>query len=104
VRIDIDPDGKGCTKVWANYEVASTVSGKLSTRNGLLYLYTRKMENNVDVYYFTAMDFRTGQVVWEKKVGSGFRFDHYYEALLLGPDATIFMGVYDGLVTIRDSR
>jgi hypothetical protein len=103
-RIDIDPDGKGCTKVWVNQEVASTVSGKLSTRNGLIYIYTRKMENNVDVYYMTALDFYTGAVVWEKKVGSGYSFDNFYEALLLGPDETIFMGVYDGLVTVRDSR
>jgi len=103
-RIDINPDGKGCTKVWTNQEVASTVSGKLSTRNGLIYIYTRKMENNVDVYYMTALDWRTGEVVWEKKVGSGFGFDHFYEALLLGPDETIFMGVYDGLVSIRDSK
>jgi glucose dehydrogenase len=58
----------------------------------------------VDVYYLTALDFRTGAVVWEKKVGSGYSFDHFYEALLLGPDETIFMGVYDGLVTIQDSR
>ena len=103
-RIDIDPNGKGCTKVWSNQEVASTVSGKLSTRNGLVYIYSRKMENNVDVYYLTALDFRTGAVVWEKKVGSGYSFDHFYEALLLGSDETIFMGVYDGLVTIRDSK
>jgi hypothetical protein len=103
-RIDIDPDGKGCTKVWSNQEVASTVSGKLSTRNGLIYIYARKMENNVDVYYLTALDFRTGKVVWEKKVGSGYKFDHFYEALLLGPDETIFIGVYDGLVSIRDSK
>ena len=102
-RIDIDPDGKGCTKVWTNPQVASTVSGKLSTRNGLIYVYTRKMENNVDVYYQSALDFRTGAVVWEVKVGSGYNFDHFYEALLLGPDETIFMGVYDGMVTIRDA-
>jgi outer membrane protein assembly factor BamB len=102
-RIDINPDGRGCTKVWSNHEVASTVSGKLSTRNGLIYVYTRKMEGNVDVYYQSALDFRTGEVVWEVKVGSGYNFDNFYEALLLGPDETIYMGVYDGMVAIKDA-
>jgi hypothetical protein len=36
----------------------------------------------LDVYYLTALDFRTGEVVWEKQVGTGFTFDHHYGALL----------------------
>ena len=102
-RIDINPNGKGCTKVWSNTDVASTISGKLSTRNGLVYIYTRKMENNLDVYYLTALDFRTGEVVWEKQVGTGFTFDHWYTALLVGPDETVYAGLYGGLISIRDT-
>jgi outer membrane protein assembly factor BamB len=103
-RIDINPNGKGCTKVWSNPDVASTVSGKLSTQTGLIYIYARKMENNLDVYYLTALDFRTGEVVWEKKVGAGFAFDHFYTALLVGPDETIYAGLFGGLAAIRDGR
>jgi hypothetical protein len=62
------------------------------------------MENNIDVYYLIALGFSTGAVVWEKILGSGYSFDHFYETLMLGPDETIYMGVYDGLVTIRDSQ
>jgi hypothetical protein len=102
-RIDINPNGKGCTKVWSNPDVASTISGKLSTRTGLIYIYARKMENNLDVYYLTALDFRTGEVVWEKKVGAGFAFDHYYTALLVGPDETVYGGLYGGLISVRDT-
>jgi len=102
-RIDINPNGKGCTKVWSNPDVASTISGKLSTRTGLIYIYARKMENNLDVYYLTALDFRTGEVVWEKKVGAGFAFDHYYTALLVGPEETVYLGLYGGLISIRDT-
>ena len=51
-RIDIDPDGKGCHKVWTNLEVATTTSPRLSTRNGLIYVYAQgEEENGVDVYY-----------------------------------------------------
>lgn len=34
-RIDIDPNGQGCTRVWVNKEVISTLVPKLSTRTGL---------------------------------------------------------------------
>jgi hypothetical protein len=102
-RIDINANGKGCTKVWSNPDVASTISGKLSTRTGLIYIYARKMENDLDVYYLTALDFRTGEVVWEKKVGAGFAFDHYYTALLVGPDETVYAGLYGGLISLWDT-
>ena len=74
-RIDIDPDGKGCTKVWVNQEVATTNTPKLSTRTGLIYVQERKWDavNQVNAYYFAALDFRTGEVVWEKLVGTGDR-------------------------------
>jgi outer membrane protein assembly factor BamB len=102
-RIDINPDGKGCTKVWSNHVVASTISGKLSTRTGLIYVYARKMDNNLDVYYLTALDFRTGEVVWERRVGAGFAFDHYYTGLVVGTAETIYAGLYGGLISIRDA-
>jgi outer membrane protein assembly factor BamB len=110
-RIDINPNGKGCTKVWSSPHVASTISGKLSTRTGLIYIYARKMDTSkvdvehpygLDVYYLTALDFRTGEVVWEKQVGTGFTFDHYYTALLVGPDETVYFGLHGGIVSVRD--
>ena len=64
VRVDIDSDGKGCHKVWNNTKVTAPNAGPaLSTGNGLLYTYTRKYDNNgLDVWYWTAQDFRTGKV------------------------------------------
>ena len=101
-RIDINPNGKDCTKVWSKPDVASTNSGKLSTRTGLIYVETRKMDNGLDVYYLTALDFRTGEVVWEKQVGSGYAFDHWYTGLFVGPDETVYLGVNGGIVSVRD--
>jgi hypothetical protein len=110
-RIDINPNGKGCTKVWSNLDVASTNSGKLSTRTGLIYVETRKMDTSLtdaehpyglDVYYLTALDFRTGEVVWEKQVGTGYAFDHWYTGLFVGPDKTVYLGVNGGIVSVRD--
>ena len=56
-----------------NKKVASNNTAKLSTRTGLIYTQDRKWddENKVNAYYFVAHDFRTGEVVWEKLVGTG---------------------------------
>ena len=105
-RIDIDPNGKGCTKVWVNTEIASTTSAKLSTRTGLIYTYARKYDNQngVWVYYWTALDFRTGETVWQKMAGTGdARFDSHWPALYVGPNETLYVGLLGGLAAIREN-
>ena len=106
-RIDINPNGKGCTKVWANKEIASTASAKLSTRTGLIYTYARKYDdqNGVWVYYWTALDFRTGKTVWQKMAGTGHtKFDTIWPAVFVGPNETLYVGLLGGLAAIRDTR
>jgi hypothetical protein len=113
VRIDIDPNGKGCHQVWYNPEVATTTCPSLSTKTGLLYAVARVMDKSkvdekhpkgLDVYYWTALDFRTGKVVWQKLAGTGWRFDGWYLGLGIGPTGTLYAGVYGGLAAMRDSR
>lgn len=105
-RIDIDPNGKGCTKVWSNTEVATTQAGKYSTKTGLIYTHNRKYdtENDVNVYYYTAIDFRTGEVVWEKRMGTGDKFDNWYAPIGVGPNGALYGTVYGGVTMIRDTR
>jgi hypothetical protein len=105
-RIDIDPNGRGCTKVWVNTEVASTTSAKLSTRTGLIYTFSRKFDdqNQVWAYYWTALDFRTGKVVWEKLAGTGHeKFENFWPALYVGPSETLYVGLFGGLAAMRDA-
>jgi hypothetical protein len=105
-RIDIDPNGRGCTKVWVNTKVASTTSAKLSTRTGLIYTFSRKYDdqNQVWAYYWTALDFRTGEVVWEKLAGTGHeKFEHFWPALYVGPSETLYVGLFGGLAAMRDA-
>jgi hypothetical protein len=104
-RIDIDPNGKGCTKVWVNTEVASTNTPKLSTRTGLIYVQSRKWdaENNLNAYYWTALDFYTGKVVWEKLVGTGDMFDNFWAAAGPGPNGALYGTVYGGLTMLKDT-
>jgi hypothetical protein len=112
-RIDIDPNGKGCTEVWTNSEVATTTSPRLSTRTGLIYTVSREYDpsavhqdgtKGAYVYYWIALDFRTGETVWKKMAGSGDKFDSFYPALAIGPNKALYVGAYGGFMTIRDAR
>ena len=61
-RVDIDPDGAGCHKVWTNdTERSPSAVAKLSLANGLVYAVTRDRKGIVDSWYLTALDFRTGE-------------------------------------------
>lgn len=104
-RIDVEP--YGCRTVWTNEEVsAPTVVNKMSLANGLIYSYTKpKGPANTDPWYFTALDFESGQVVYSKLTGLGVLFNNHYAPVYLGPDGkTVYAGVIGGLVAIRDTK
>ena len=110
-RVDIDPNGNGCRLVWENDTVSLTDStAKMSTRSGLIYAVTRKYDTEapgyedpgLDVYYFSAIDFRTGSVVWERLLGTGFAYDSF-SAVIIGPTGTGYMPGYGGIVAVRDT-
>jgi len=111
-RVDIDANGKGCRLVWTNETVAvPQVGPKMSTKTGLVYLFTRKYDqtvtgyepNGLDVYYWTAVDFRTGETMWERQVGTGPLFDSYVPGPAIGPTGTLYVGAYDGLIAMWDT-
>jgi hypothetical protein len=105
-RIDINPSGKGCKTVWTNTEVATTTSPRLSTKTGLIYTVSREYdaEKDVFVYYWIALDFHTGKVAWKKMAGTGNQFDSFYPALAIGPNHALYVGVFGGFMTVRDTR
>lgn len=109
-RIDIDPNGKGCTKVWVNTGIVSTLCPKLSTPTGLIYTQDRKYDAAKDLYavYWVALDFRTGKVVWEKLAGTFGKsypatFDNFWAGIGIGPNGAMYGGQYAGVTMIRDS-
>jgi hypothetical protein len=106
-RVDINASGNGCDKVWSNQTVENVTAPKLSAKTGLIYLYTRRVDPKhplLYVWYWTAVDFRTGKVVWERLAGTGRRYDGYYPALVIGPKGIAYQDVFDGLVALRDTR
>ena len=102
-RVDIDKDGKGCTKKWTNRDVRSpTVVPKLSTRTGLIYTYSRPEDTANQGYFWTAIDYRTGKTAWSQYAGSGLLYNNNYAGIALGEDGTAYLGVIGGIVTLRD--
>ena len=102
VRVDVRR--RGCRKVWTNRsEHAPSVVPKLSTRTGLIYTYTRDPAPGSDEpYFWTAIDARTGKTAWKVYAGSGLGFNNNYAGLALGPDGTAYLGVFGGIVALRD--
>jgi hypothetical protein len=105
-RIDIRPDDSGCDLVWTSQEISQTTVPKLSAANGLIYLYTKlpNAPKRTDAYYFTALNFHTGETVYRVLTGTGVRYDNHWAAISLAPDGTAFVGVLNGLVRVRDAE
>ena len=103
-RVDIRRNGRGCRKVWTNTEVRSpTVVPKMSTETGLIYTYSKPEEPTGDEgYFWTAIDFRSGETVWQKYAGSGLLYNNNYAGIAIGPDGTAYLGVIGGLISLRD--
>jgi hypothetical protein len=74
---------------------------KVSLGNGLVYTYTKPQFGSQDPWYFTALDFRTGQTVFKRLAGDGLGYNNNYAPVTLGPDGTAYVGVLGGLVALR---
>jgi hypothetical protein len=112
-RVDISPNGKSCEVAWTNTQVnPGSYGAKLSTRTGLVYVVSRKYDETrvtptnpgMDAWYFSAIDFRTGETVWEKLAGTGRWFDGYWPLVILGPNGALYADGYAGIYAIRDTR
>ncbi len=103
-RIDINPD-ESCDTIWTSSERVPNVVSKMSLANGLIYAYTKDPgPGTTDAWYFTAIDFETGETVYKRLTGTGFFYNSHYAGLYLGPDGTAYSGVLGGIVAIRDQK
>ncbi len=66
-----------------SYGPRASVVSKLSLANGLIYTYTKE-PGIVDPWYWPALDFRAGRVVYRQLAGTGFRaYNNNYAGLAL---------------------
>jgi hypothetical protein len=72
--------------------------------NGLVYIY-RKIEScPTTQWYFTAIDFETGETVYRKRTGTGLGYNNWQASLFLHPDGGIaYSTTIFGLVMLRDA-
>ncbi|MFJ8300049.1 hypothetical protein ACIQ9R_29735 [Streptomyces sp. NPDC094447] len=102
-RIDVRADGSGCDTVWESDVRSPSTVPKLSTANGLLYFYEKRPNSwGIDAWYLTAVDFRTGERVFSRFTGTGLAYDNNWAPITLGPDGTAYVGVFNGIVAVRD--
>jgi len=104
-RIDAvrQPDGSyHCQEVWTSYETNIGVF-KLSLGNGLLYLYFRGANPLITSWYFTALDFATGETVFKQLAGTGIGYNNWAGAIFLHPDGGVaYSTTIFGLVTMQE--
>ncbi len=106
-RVDMNADCTAAEVVWEIDEASATVVPKLSTGNGLVYLYTREINEDIPeravAWYLTAVDFRTGETVYKVFTGEGKNWNNSYGPITIGPNGTAYVGVFNGLISISDS-
>ena len=102
-RVDIRKHGRGCRIIWHSDERAPSVVPKLSLATGLVYTYTKPLrDDDFDAWYFTAIDFRTGETVWSRFAGNGLGYNNNFAPVTLTPDATAYVGVLGGITRYVD--
>jgi hypothetical protein len=95
----VDVSGGSCKTVWTSQERAPSVVPKLSLANGLVYTYTKPpRSDNLDAWYLTALDFRTGRTVYRRLAGTGFGYNNNYAPVSIAPDGVAYVGVLGGIV------
>jgi hypothetical protein len=104
-RVDLIRAADGsytCKPVWSNSERNIGVF-KLSLGNGLLYLYFRDGAPVPTRWYFTAVDFATGETVYRQLAGTGLRYNNWAGAMFIHPESgALYSTTIFGLVMMRD--
>ena len=104
-RVDVDRRRRRCVKRWKSFERAPSVVAKLSRATGLVYTYTKPVRRDgEDLWYLTALDFRSGRTVWKRLAGEGLGYNNNYAPITLGPDGAAYVGVLGGIVRLADTR
>jgi len=88
---------------WNNTEetVTCAATEKLSVKNGLIYAYTKSQgPPNTDAWYFTAIDFHTGETVYKVLAGTGLLYADPVSSMFIGPSGRLYIGVLGGIVIV----
>ena len=110
-RIDIAPNGSGCRIVWRNNAIRTpSAVAKGDTANGLIYTYEKLKDPGhpgAGVWYWTALDYRTGKIIWRRRSGHGGLYNNHYAGIALGRNPrtgrpSLYLGGIGGIMALRD--
>lgn len=104
-RIDIDSGGNCATRWTLPIRIKSVPV--VSTETGLIYGYTQDealAAEGTYTWYFVAIDYDTGEVVWKIRAGAGFTFNDSFRGAVLAPDGTLYQTTIFGNVILRDGE
>ncbi len=94
--------------MWESREASPTTVPKLSTKNGLVYLYTREINEDIPkkavAWYLTAIDYKTGETKFKIFTGTGRRWNNSYAPITIGPNGTVYVGVFNGVIAVKDTN
>ena len=100
VRVDLNAGGRGCHRVWLNTSLAApTVVSKVALANGLVYTYTTDSSGH---WWWTALNFRTGKLVYRIYSGSGSNYNNNYAGISISPSGREYLGSLGGIMSLRD--
>ena len=107
-RIDINKNGAGCHIVWRNTTIRTpSAVSKGDAANGLIYTYTKPPDPGqpgAGVWAWAAVDYRSGQRVWQRVAGHGGLYNNHYAGIALSPfgKPTLYLGGIGGIVALRE--
>jgi hypothetical protein len=105
-RVDLTPQADGsvrCEPIWSSEERNLGVF-KFSLGNGLLYLYFWEGSPLLSRWYFTTLDFASGETVYKQLVGTGVGYNNWAGSIFLHPDGGIaYSTTIFGLVMMQDT-
>ena len=104
-RVDVREDYSGCDTIWEDYTVSSQTPPRLSTGDGHVYQYSRRMglPEGVHAWYLSAHSFETGKVASEAFIASGERADNPMLSIDFMPGNVLVSGIRNGILTLRDN-
>ena len=73
-------------------------------RKRLQQLQNEEIPKNTVAWYFTALDFETGETVYRIFTGTGRNWNNSYGPITIGPNGSAYVGVFNGLVSITDKK
>ncbi|MEU9360424.1 hypothetical protein AB0D35_20200 [Streptomyces sp. NPDC048301] len=105
-RVDVRPDGAGCSPVW-DTALRSAAVPKLSTADGLLHTVVRdplipgtRGTSLLDPFRYVQIDPADGRVTRSSQVGVGSLYDTLQMAGTIAPDGAYLQGTVTGILRI----